>query len=572
MEVFLITSSKHKMLEIKKYFDDINKPIQWVKNQNAISPSENEYITLREQTKLLDENNKNCSLEKACKCYHLSTFHVEFYKKNDEGEFFKEKEFSFRSTVEGFIFPHMKNKTNDPSVYGWDDIFVPKNNKMTNSQLKEKGIKLSARDISFSKLTNCIKNLLFMSSKANLNFNAVEIDEVIILEPFLYNLFCDNKYYQKAYNDSFFRPIIDHVLNNGVFLRRASTRSQRNYWAPGINAGIPLTAKKDEIHELTFMFHDLMHFMFPDFMITGETELDKKVYIMSRMMSEAFTIFLADAMFISVLEKGNVDYDYSKRKIYPFFKEIIEKKDLSNIDEVLNVLYANSRFALLGDDKPLIEMGSPEKFEDYKGKYQKFFKEDYLWTKENSANLQKDAKVNKQWYNDISHFNELTTTDMFIKNTGLLPEANKEQIFSKVFEFFAEKMRVALENKNKFDENASLIKAFSNYLSGQMMIFHKIENQKNSLFKNELSFLCEKLQRSVEIIETKKQIETIKEFYSLYINMLIDDQIISAYIGESYKNIYPIFSPHYVFYERNNDQNFNDVVNGIFGGNNEQCL
>lgn len=36
---------------------------------------------------------------------------------------------------------------------------------------------------------------------------------------------------------------------------------EKNYWWPGLNAGLPLTAKRDAVHEATFMAHDFGHFV-----------------------------------------------------------------------------------------------------------------------------------------------------------------------------------------------------------------------------------------------------------------------------------------------------------------------
>jgi hypothetical protein len=38
------------------------------------------------------------------------------------------------------------------------------------------------------------------------------------------------------------------VVNAGVFFRSAKNRREKTYWLPGLNAGLPFTPKKDEIH------------------------------------------------------------------------------------------------------------------------------------------------------------------------------------------------------------------------------------------------------------------------------------------------------------------------------------
>ena len=80
-----------------------------------------------------------------------------------------------------------------------------------------------------------------------------------------------------------------------------------------MNAGLPLIAKKDPIHELTFMFHDFGHFLMKDLIFTGiDSPLHRQVYIASRMISEAATIMLADGVFVDTLQRSSLDYDFSE--------------------------------------------------------------------------------------------------------------------------------------------------------------------------------------------------------------------------------------------------------------------
>jgi adenylate kinase len=112
------------------------------------------------------------------------------------------------------------------------------------------------------------------------------------------------------------------VCNKGIFFRSPITRRAKNYWCPGLNAGLPLVAKRDPVHEATFMIHDLNHFVLPDLIFTGKhSSTNKSVYIAFRMISEATTMVLADILFVDTLIRdtslGLADYDWSARRIYP---------------------------------------------------------------------------------------------------------------------------------------------------------------------------------------------------------------------------------------------------------------
>jgi hypothetical protein len=98
--------------------------------------------------------------------------------------------------------------------------------------------------------------------------------------------------------------------------RRLLSLSGRNDWAPGLNGAIPLTPKKDPVHGITFMIHDLMHQAIPDLIFTGvpkaeDQALWRNVYSVWRMMSEAFAfaLALADMIFVDSRVQSKLDYD-----------------------------------------------------------------------------------------------------------------------------------------------------------------------------------------------------------------------------------------------------------------------
>lgn len=177
------------------------------------------------------------------------------------------------------------------------------------------------------------------------------------------------------------------MLNFGVFFRAAQNRRQNNYWNPGLNGGIPLTKKADEIHELTFMAHDFGHFTIPDLTYIGTTSVrHRRAYIAWRMASEATTMALADMLFVDALNKSGVDYDFSTRRIYPLFVDLkINFLDKENfVKNLKRVVRANYIYCLRGDDSAyrelLREVGSQEEnLEHFKEKFMPFFVEDFHW-------------------------------------------------------------------------------------------------------------------------------------------------------------------------------------------------
>ena len=84
----------------------------------------------------------------------------------------------------------------------------------------------------------------------------------------------------------------------------------------------PRPDEDDPIHEVTFQAHDLTHFLLPDLLFTGEhTPLYRRLYILYRMLSEAVTLVFSDMLFAEALRRGGLEYDWSKRKIWPVFRD-----------------------------------------------------------------------------------------------------------------------------------------------------------------------------------------------------------------------------------------------------------
>lgn len=555
MNFLILTSSEFKNTELKKYFADAGLKTQWIKSKEEI-PADVDYFLLQEQTRLENLQGQSCVFDKVEKCIHYSEIKVTLRKNN----LLDEKNYS--ASVEGFVFPSLR-KTKRKDIYSWDDMFVAKNSHLSNQQLKEKGLKNSARDIAFSKMAEDLQSYFTLKNQMNLNFNPIEGEEVISFEPVIYNLLTKNPVYSVVYQNSFFRPLLNKVLNNGLFVRKAKTRAQKNYWLPGVNAGIPLTPKKDDIHELTFMFHDIMHFLFPDFILTGQNDKEKKIYIISRMMSEAFTIIMADFLFVSVLKDKKVDYDFAKRKIYPLFSSLKIDVNPHSLNQIKEVLYKNALFVLLGQEDELKTLTCNDvAFNNYKEKYQPFFTEDYIWTNKNAEHFAQYAEVNKLWHEYVSanKLNSLLTSHDFISL-----ENDNLTIFNIIFEVFFDVIKKAIEENQEYDEVLAYKNAFKSYLSGQMMVFYNQSVHYNELFQSSIMSELTYFESSISLSDVKKSGEKILNIYHTYMDTLAEDNLISSYKAQQYKNIYPMFQPFYVFYDKKEQNNFETILKKVLG-------
>lgn len=556
MKIFILTKNPYKEKELNKYFRNIGLHTEHIVkiNRSELKKQKIDYLCVSEQTNLLNKSKEKAKLKDFEEVTHHSEVTLEIFKDG------KETVKTFQAQVEGYVFPNLKSNRLD--VFNWDDIFVASTTMKSYQEMKDNGLKNSARDLAFVQVIDYLPEVFKFEKKINLNFNPMEHEEVISFKPFIKDLFDNNQYYSIAYQNPVFRNIINHVLNDGLFIRRATNRKQKNYWLPGLNAGIPLTPKKDALHELTFMFHDIMHFIFSDLIVTDQSEKTRYKYIIARMMSEAFTLVLADMLFISLLKNEGIEYDYDKRKIYPIFAQNQFDISIDNLDKIKDILWANTAFALLGDEKPFKAIIKDEDvLANYKSKYQRFFQEDYRWTAHNYQNIKQYSQRDEKWLKHIQNTCGYIVYDAKESYPDFELDSSLETQVKTIFDDFFSKLTNIIKTPSVYNSELAFSNAVKKYVAGQINVFFKFDALYSSLFLEQISLILKK-----EILDDK-DLKNIKKLYNAYIDKLVKDGFTTSYEGENYKNIYPIFEPFYVFYEKTVEETFEETVKKIFKDN-----
>ncbi len=464
----------------------------------------------------------------------------------------------FIQQIDGYI--DLTKKSFDEDTFDWDDVFVVASTQMTYHEMKNQGLKKSARDLV---LADFFKHYLHYDQRIDLQFNPQNSQETVDFDRSVYAFIQGNPYLNnKHMTDYHLQNILKSVVKQGLFFRSAANRREKNYWSPGLNGGIPLTPKRDDIHEITFMFHDLMHFAMPDLVFTGQTDfLSRKVYVAYRMISEAATLVLADMLFVDTLAKSGIDYDFSKRRIYPLFQKLDLDFQGNFKEAIKELMLANVRYALLGDDlgfRALFMDNDHEALENYKGKYEQYFIADYQWTAKNFDHMASRSSVYSHWINligrDLFKKARLMLLDEYvqhIKSKYLISSQNLEGIVYAVFEsVFDEIIWPALRQAPSLNEEEVISNAFRRYMIGQCLIFAKYP------FVNGSYTMGEKLSQYLreKSVFTRHDIHTLRAFYNLFVDMLAEDRVISQDDQGVFKQIHPLFDPFYVFYESKTPQ------------------
>ena len=329
------------------------------------------------------------------------------------------------------------------------------------------------------------------------------------------------------------KPFYNRLLafnldKRGMFLKVWKLRAQHNYFHPSVNSGLPLTKKKDEVHEGTFMMHDMFHFIFFDPIVTGhETPAEKATYIVCRMMSEACTLVLADMIAVAHSGIEELGYDISRRKIYPLFKSL--KLDPFDIETVKQVLYANCVYCLHGDTSVFQTFGADEQaLAEYTGKYYKFFSGDFEWNEKNISRMTDAMSENEglQHYFESLHpsftaFNTKQLTHDISRNDGKLS-------FNALFAVFWSQLEQLLYYKDTSDSIQYKQTAFTKYISGQMYIVFQYSKQPGAtkLIQNYLQTI-ETIEQSKSETEVLRVGNTFCDDISAFIQSLGDTSILT---------------------------------------------
>lgn len=452
--------------------------------------------------------------------------------------------------VYGFI--DISKKNNSEEVFGWDDVFINYHTGLSLYELSKINAKVIGRR---ENLASFAKQYLYYDKRLDLNFNSFDREETILLDDSVYQFIKNNKYLNSPnVLNSGIHNLLNTMLYNGAFFRKSQNRREKNYWLPGLNAGIPLVAKKDPIHEITFAVHDFMHFLIPDLIYSGNNnDINKQIYVFSRMMSEAISLVLADGWFIQNLSK-DFSYDWNKRNIYSLFNNL----DLNNKSVLSKCLLNMINYVLKGEDSYLYNItDNKEAVNNFKYKYDSFFVEDYKWTLKNWDNMVSQSESFEKWssYSHLINDNLLLIDDIAEELITINNIPSKDNIIDFISDVYINKILDSLNSKDSFNLENSLISSFNNYMYGQMFIFEKYNFLNiSSIYKNKiLNYL---------INLNSLDFYNIKNFYNKYIEELYKNNLIDYDDSLVYKEIFPLFSPVYVFYDK--EKSYYNSINSYY--------
>lgn len=452
----------------------------------------------------------------------------------------------------------------------WDPIFRLRATGLTYGEMRARGRKYSARDMAISRfLFDRVYYRRRMdlaqtprAPKRTIDF-ADDVAEFLAQSPWLRG---------PSIGQFGIDRMLAAVVDQGVFFRAAKNRRERIYWWPGLNAGIPYTPKRDQIHELTFMIHDFGHFLLPDLLFSGRvSEAGRRVYIAYRMISEAVTLVLADMIFVEALRRDGVEYDWTRRHAHPLFaatKIELEGEREQIIASIRELLAANIRYCLCGDDRRwralLARAGSNDAaLLDYQQKYAPYFVEDLRWTANNWATMTERADEFGRWWRDTEPLRELVelgphgvggmskqleTIDEFTAAIGgaggALPEF-ADRVFERIFTTrIAPALRGELAPASVAERRE---RAFLRYMIGQFGVFARFEGD-----APDAALVRDRLTRFIVEHRGRLDLDAIaraRAFYERFVDGLAERHLATLDDVMTWREVFALVDPYYVFYD-----------------------
>jgi adenylate kinase len=350
------------------------------------------------------------------------------------------------------------------------------------------------------------------------------------------------------------RGLFGKVAHMGVHFRAPTNKRNSNLWEPGLHGGIPTVEKGDPFHETVYaLVHDAVHQLVPRLAFDGQaTERLRRVDLAYNMLSEAFSLVIADMLFVDAVRASGYEYDYSARAVWPLF----ESTGLSGApvphDKLLELLLAVGQFTVTGKTaalERLVPNGNDAALKTFAGLYDRFFRADLAW---NAANWKARAARPdefRRWWDlvaPVSRANGLgfqTATEL-ADACGAAEEDAAEILVEKIgTHLFNAKLRPILETPPKpAPREKRLSRAFSRWMCGQLLGLVRYDFLPE--VKREADIIADALCR--QMILTSADAERIRSFFERRVNALVRKGMLSKADGDAWMETVPHVPPRFV--------------------------
>lgn len=476
----------------------------------------------------------------------------------------------------------------EPKPWGWDAQFIPDGLMTSYYDLKKRGLKISPRDVNIGLF---LQDFVYYKSNS-WTFKELQVSRPVDLEvdykKVLFDFF-DFEPQKDFIGYEFWETVVNSAVSGGVFIRKSNTRKMNNYWWPVGNAGLPITSKpNDPMHEKTYMMHDVFHYLVPDLLYSGNVKSQKYYewsYTLHRVMTECFTLVLGDMFYVHYLFINKLNYEtVEKRRIYPIFKAIYGKRtDVFTMEILEEVIRASVLYGLRGDEAGFVALfvkyntlhtphtpHTSQSLEDFKTllksfreKYDYYIIQDLKWTIFNASRMKEHSKK----YQYLNFMESITTRLDIVTLDSLELETSTgdKQGIDYFVSVGLEQFKKALKRPICSDKD-TLKNKFLRWSLGQLCFFEHyngipiVDGYRKKFY--DLTYEIFSECGNFQVLLNK--IRNFRYQWEYLMNSCVKMQIVTQEEANQYKEVFPVFDPHYIdSYEMTSDNHSEIMLNFI---------
>lgn len=477
-------------------------------------------------------------------------------------------------SVQGRIrLPDVPSET----AFAWDDVFVPDAHERFYHDTSRLSGKISARQIALDRLVAA--HVPFRSNRA-FKYGRRNVDGVVDLNHWPISPAAAIQFDTLPIDTLLINPVISasgvldtdvgrmliSALGDGAHYRAARNRREWIYWAPGINAGIPLTPKEDPVAELIYLCHDFAHYASPDLIPSSSDDaFVNRCVVAHRMIGETMAMVTADMMVMEAFVHSSPDADAGKHGIYDVYAALADPRDDQRARFTKALRFA-MKVLLKGDVDPRLPEPALSLTQRFFSKYSKFALADYEWTIENLRNVQARPSVLDNWHallpegtiEDLHLIRAKDFADRVCARAGSRDVTFNRILNAALDEILDTSVYPRMDTQTRPDRADVLTRSAQRYFAGQTLLFAAhpdIIARSRSL----------PLIRDVLNAETVSAdaIERIRDAFSRDIDVMRAEHRITDLDADVYASVFPVAIPAYVSYANPNLRDHQHVIAAI---------
>lgn len=456
-------------------------------------------------------------------------------------------------------------------AFDWDEVFVPSTHSRTYHETLLFSGKVSARQAALDDMVST--HLAFRSNRAfkygrvgpsgmvDLNHWPVTPSAPIQFSHLPFDDLMSNPVFQRSgILDTSVGRMLRSALSDGAHYRAATNKREWIYWAPGVNAGIPLTPKEDPWSELVYLTHDYAHYAVPD-LVPGPDDdgFTKRCYVAHRMIGETMAMVTADMFLMDAFVHAGEAVDADKHGIYAAYLDMRHPK-LPQAEQFGHVLGQAVDILLLG------EKGQTDALARFAERYKKFALADYEWTMSNVTAMHDTPGVLSAWRRTLSRdvLEDLSLIEardfaVWVSEEAGGRDVDFPEILKAATRVVLEKIvtpRMRLKAQKTREEVLSL--TVKRYFAGQACMYaaHPDVREGSAGFSAIKAVLAKPAVNEKDAAETRLAV-------SGDIDLMLKQHRITAMDARVYHSVFPITKPTYVSYSAPNLRDHDEVIQAL---------